>query len=173
MKSFETLLSALTYDSVSGNFYWKPRAVNTHRDKAWNTKYTSQPAGNINPQGYRVINKRDETGKTKLYQAHRLAWIFHYREVPQEEIDHINMDKTDNRICNLRLASKAENSQNKQKPSKRNKTGFLGVSFHQGKYAAHIVKDKKQYYLGSYSTPEEAYEKYTEAKRVLHPFGEL
>ena len=65
-------------------------------------------AGTINGRGYRwirVLNKR--------YQAHRLAWLFYYGEWPENEIDHINNDKDDNRITNLRDVTHGENQQNR------------------------------------------------------------
>ncbi len=62
----------------------------------------------------------------KMTGVHRIAWALHYGEYPADEIDHINGDGADNRICNLRLATSSQNNQNRRLSS-RNKTGVKGV----------------------------------------------
>lgn len=104
--------------------------------------------------------------------GHRLAWFLVNGEWPDREIDHINMDKGDNRICNLRLATRTQNKQNIQKPLPNNTSGFLGVSFDKtkGKYLASIRLNGVQKNLGRFSSPEEAHERYLAAKREYHEF---
>lgn len=86
------------------------------------------------------------------------------------EIDHINGDESDNRICNLRLATKSENQQNKRRPRKDNKAGLLGVCWFERakKWRAQITVNGECKYLGLYVTPEEAHAAYLTAKRELH-----
>jgi hypothetical protein len=108
----------------------------------------------------------------KMY-AHRAAWAVYHGEWPKHCIDHINRDKTDNRIANLREMPKALNLQNKEKQS-NNKTGYKGVYYcSRGlrHFKAQIGYGGKRYFLGSYSTPEEAYRVYCEAARKHHQFN--
>ena len=105
----------------------------------------------------------------KYHSAHRLAWLYYYGRWPDRSIDHINGIKTDNRICNLRDVSSAENSHNAHAPTRRNKFGLRGVTFHKNKYRAQIAVNRKLIYLGSFPTPEEAGAAYVSAKRKLHP----
>lgn len=79
-------------------------------------------AGCMN-HGYRdiLINKR-------TYKAHRLIWLYVYGVWPKHEIDHINHIKTDNRVCNLREATRTQNNKNASR-RKDNTTGVTGVGF--------------------------------------------
>ena len=93
----------------------------------------------------------------KRWQAHRIAWALHYGAWPKDQIDHINGVKTDNRICNLREATNAQNGKN-LKLSKANKTGIAGVCWSERyqNYRAYIKVDHKQKYLGTFKTIESA-----------------
>lgn len=84
-------------------------------------------------------------------------------------VDHINGDKLDNRRCNLRLATTAENIRNSAR-SVRNTSGFKGVSFDRsrGKWFASICANRKLKNLGRYATAEEAARVYDRAARELH-----
>lgn len=104
------------------------------------------------------------------YYAHRLAWLYMTGEIPKGMIDHINGNRLDNRICNLRDVSNTENIHNQTRAHSCNKTGFLGVSFDKNanKYRAMIKLDGKNKRLGLFLTAEAAHEAYLEAKRRLH-----
>ena len=86
------------------------------------------------------------------------------------DIDHINLDKSDNRFCNLRLATKSQNSANKTKMS-NNKSGYKVVSFLKSsqKWVAEIVKDGVRYFLGSFDDPIQAYKAY--CKKSVELYG--
>ena len=85
------------------------------------------------------------------------------------EIDHINGNKADNRISNLREASRVKNQQNQISAYKSNSTGLLGVSQHKpGVWRARLCVSGKNKSLGLFSSPELAHEAYKEAKRVFH-----
>ncbi len=88
------------------------------------------------------------------------------------EVDHINGDRLDNRRCNLRLATKAENVRN-QKLHKNNTTGFKGVCWDKrGKtFNAKIMLNRKTINIGRYETAEEAYAAYCKSAAEL--FGEF
>lgn len=147
------LKELLTYDPDTGIFY-RRQAVPGHK--------VGEVVG-FNWNGYKGI-KLDGKG----YQAHRLAWLYVYGEHPKHEIDHINRDKMDNRINNLRDIPKYRNRENQNAPYKNNKLGMQGVSKYRNKYKAQIQVQGKVTYLGTYSTPEEAHEAYKEAKKLYH-----
>ena len=93
----------------------------------------------------------------KRYQAHKLVWMLHNSASPICDIDHINRVRSDNRIENLRLATRAENCRN-TKIRTNNNTGTTGVCFKKGKnkYEVNINVDKKQIFIGAYSSKEAA-----------------
>lgn len=139
------LCSILNYEPLTGHFSRKTK----RRTNAFGT------VGNYRPDGYLVISI-----DKKLYLAHRLAWFFVTGKWPKETIDHINCDKSDNRWCNLREASLTQNNFNVG-IFKTNTTGYKGVSKAKfGKYRAVISLNNKQLHLGTFDTPEEAYQVY-------------
>ncbi len=105
----------------------------------------------------------------RRYWAHRVVWLLNTGHWPVHEIDHINGDKKDNRMSNLRCATRQLNAENMRKPSKRNKVGLLGVS-PAGKYhfKAQIGVSGRQIYLGRFKSKEEAHAAYVSAKRIYH-----
>lgn len=107
----------------------------------------------------------------KIYQAHRLAWFYVFEEWPNGDIDHINLDKVDNRISNLRIATPSENQAN---TSKRTKTlaALKGVTWHKcGKWQASVKVSGRAIYLGLFDTPEAAHIAYCAAAKVA--FGKF
>ena len=103
-----------------------------------------------------------------LYYAHRLAWLYIHGEWPKEMIDHINGDKGDNRIENLRDVPRSVNQQNLKGARVDNKSGLLGVSSHRYAFTAGIVIDGVHRHLGSFRSAEAAHDAYVAAKRSLH-----
>jgi hypothetical protein len=109
------------------------------------------------------------------YTLHRLVWIYFNGDIPDgAHIDHINRDRKNNRIENLRLAPNGhlDNAQNKTLEIK-NTSGFVGVNFHKKnkKWTASIGVNGKRIYLGSFSSAEGASEAYVKAKKELHLFS--
>jgi hypothetical protein len=102
--------------------------------------------------------------------ANRLAWFYMTGEWPADLVDHKNRARDDDRWENLRPATNAMNSQN-QGMYKNNTSGFIGVSFHRGRWRAHIRVNYKLIILGYYDTAEAAGAAYLEAKAVHHPFA--
>lgn len=127
--------------------------------------------GNPYSNGYLRVSYGPKGGN-KEYLVHRLVWLMHTGAWPEGEIDHINGDRQDNRIANLRCCTSSENKQNIKK-RKNNKSGYTGVSLFgkSGRWRADLTVNKKATYLGSFETPEEAYSAYLEAKSKLHQFN--
>jgi hypothetical protein len=124
-------------------------------------------AGCINSQGYRII-KIDG----RAYKAHRLAWLYVHKEWPASDIDHANMNRSDNRLSNLRSATRGQNVANSNKRS-NNSSGFRGVSFHKSsqKWVAQIGSRGRKSYIGLFSVPKDAASAYNQA--ALARFGEF
>lgn len=162
MLTCEVVKNLLTYDEATGDFYWKVKPSGPVK--------AGSKAGVITPYGYVMIRIFG-----RKYCAHRLAWLYVNGEWPSKYIDHINGQRSDNRIANLRQATKGENSQNTYKPRRNNKSKFLGVSLHKSsnKWVAQISIDYKKINLGLFETPELAHEAYVYAKRNLHKFNNL
>ena len=87
----------------------------------------------------------------RFYMVHRLIWLYAHGEWPKGEIDHINGDRGDNRLDNLRVVSRSTNMRNKKKHA-NNKSGICGVSWHKRdrNWCAFIDQDGKKVWLGSY-----------------------
>lgn len=155
----EYLKEILNYDPGTGIFTWK---VKTH---AQSRIQVGGIAGNASSNEYvRIcINK-------KYYQAHRLAWLFVYGVFPQSELDHINRNKTDNRICNLRIVTTSENQKNTGL-RKDNKSGSKGVCWHKGiqRWVANMRKNGKVIFLGSFKEKNEATRAYQKASLEMYP----
>ncbi len=103
------------------------------------------------------------------YKAHRLAWLYCFGEFPVQQLDHIDNNRSNNSLDNLREASTLENSFNKQ-ISSLNTTGYKGVSIDKrsNRYRAYITINGKQKSLGYYATAAEAGQAYIEAAQALH-----
>lgn len=157
-----TVRAALDYDPGSGLLFWRVREGVLPR---WNTRFAGKPAGCPDGQfGYITIrlNKR-------LYQAHRLVWLHVHGEWPLAVLDHIDGNPTNNRLENLRPATRAENNRNRTKrPGQTSR--FKGVSWDRrtGKWFAQIMLGKKTFPLGFHDTEEAAYAAYCEAAERYH-----
>ena len=106
----------------------------------------------------------------RLYQAHRLAWLYVHGVWPANHIDHIDGNPANNRIENLRDVSHSVNMQNMRKAKSTNKsTGVMGVYRIGKRFQAKIVVDRKVRHLGMFDTPELAHAAYLAEKRLHHP----
>lgn len=107
-----------------------------------------------------------------LYKAHRLVWLYVNGEFPSGDIDHVNGVRDDNRIDNLRDASRAQNQQN-MKLYANNTSGYPGVVWDKsrGKWAARINVGGVMKNLGRFSEPGDAFLAYQDAKRKHHAFN--
>ena len=118
-----------------------------------------------NNKGYiRVSWDRGAAGRVREY-AHRLIWFMHNGTIPEgAEIDHIDMDKSNNRIENLRAVCRSGNQQNR-----RHKGYFKETR--SGKFRAEIKLNGKSKHLGLHNTEAEARTAYLTAKEKLHPMA--
>jgi hypothetical protein len=104
----------------------------------------------------------------KKYMLHRIIFLLHHGFLP-DCIDHIDRDKRNNRIENLRQVTFSQNQMNRGK-QKNNTSGFKGVSWHSdiSKWGASIKIDKKQKHLGYFQTAEAAYQSYLDSSQIFH-----
>ncbi len=152
------LRSILDYAPEIGSFSWN---VDLNRPGR-----ASGPAGTITKTGYIQIGIN-----SKLYLAHRLAWLHFHGSWPKQFLDHANGNRTDNRIANLREASRVDNNRNRGLSS-YNSSGFKGVVVRpDGRISARLGVAGKQVHLGYFSSLQEANAAYeAEAKRVFGQF---
>jgi len=150
----EYLREILSYDPTTGIFMWRKKFNRTFPE--------GKVAGSKHSAGYISISVFNQK---RL--AHRLAWLYMTGNWPVEHIDHINGNKQDNRFVNLREVNRFQNLQNITKPTKANKSGFLGVSAHQGKWRMQLMVNRKRIKISGFNTPEEAHQCYVETKSKL------
>jgi hypothetical protein len=152
------LLEVLDYDPNTGIFRWKVKVSNF-------VKVGGQ-AGMVRRDGYRAISFGE-----RLYTAHRLAWFYVHGFWPVDQLDHVNRERDDNRIANLREATRGQNMQNRVM-SPDNLSGFKCVQKSKsGRWTARIVIAGKRKRLGWFDTPEQAHAAYVDAAK--HYFGEF
>lgn len=163
MPTAQRLREVFDYNPETGFFYWRERT---------GTRVTiGKVAGFVHRQRrHRYIHF---DGKNHL--AHRLAWLYVYGEWPENEIDHINRNPDDNRIANLRKATRAQNGSNVGR-LRNNTSGYKGVTWHKGakKWMAQIQVEEKFVYLGLFDDPAIAHSAYAAASKKYHgEFGRL
>lgn len=128
---------------------------------------TNKRAGYVGKIGYRFVGVR-----SKPYYEHRLVWAMHHGKFPDKFIDHINRDKTDNRIENLREVCQTQNMWNTEKPLSKY-SGRRGVTWckRRKKWKAQIRVFGKQVNLGNFDCPELAEFVYSLAKERYHRYN--
>lgn len=159
----DILRQLLDYDPETGVLTWRHRGLEwftagpgrslANVAACWNSKFAGKPAlATDNGQGY-------ASGKClgKTLKAHRVIWAIVHGAWPDGEIDHINGDPMDNRLCNLRCVSHGENMRN-QKRRADNSSGVAGVYLVPGysRWRAQIKLHGKRFHLGYFATFEEA-----------------
>jgi hypothetical protein len=139
-----TLRRTFVYDAATGLFYRVGR-------------YPARPSGRINSRGYVTLKINGRT-----YFAHRLAWLYIYGEWPNAIIDHINRERDDNRLHNLRDVSSSQNNLNRTIDTKgRGVSGRKGITVLKRKdgtlrYQATMCRDGDVVYLGLFDDIEDA-----------------
>ena len=138
------LHSALKYDADTGLFTWVKPTSNRVKPDA--------PAGVLKNEGYIIVGF-----KSRQHLAHRLAWFYSYGEWPKGEIDHINRNRQDNRLVNLRDTTRSENARNTgARPN--SSSGIKGISWDKlcKRWRVQMRANGKQTYIGVFKTIEEA-----------------
>lgn len=157
----------LSYDAETGVLTWKERTEAEDARKGRRTTFNKQFAGKeaftAKSGGYRVGRMFDV-----LYKAHRVAWAIHHAKWPDGSIDHINGDKSDNRIVNLRIVDASGNAKN-SKMFSHNTSGYIGVGWYKayGKWEAHIQNEKKRIFLGYFDSIDDAVAARKKAERDM------
>lgn len=144
MLTQQTLKEYLHYCPNTGIFTWIKSPINSIK--------INSLAGTISTDDYVVI-RFDK----KRYQAHRLVWLYLYGAFPITDIDHIDHDRSNNKLLNLRTATKQVNNKNASKRVDNN-SGYTGVCWNKKdkRWAAYIRAGKVFTYLGNFKVLEDA-----------------
>lgn len=157
MITAESLRRIFSYDAETGVFVRK--VTTSSRAQAW------MAVGSNDMYGYLTVRIEGRS-----YKLHRLAWLFVYGCWPEGDIDHMNGNRADNRIANLRDVPRAVNLQNMRAASSHNRsTGVLGVyPAKAGRFCAAISAANKKQHIGTFDTEAEASQAYIAEKRRIH-----
>lgn len=163
----EMVSQLVDYDRDTGRLFWKPRDLSLFPLRRVGLAFNSTHAGKeaftaTDSRGYKSGRIFDKT-----YPAHRVAWAAVYGDWP-DVIDHINGVRTDNRLCNLRNVTKADNSRNRRGTGKP-----FGVSYDasRGLWRARATVNYREVHIGYYQTEALAIVARAEASIALgfHP----
>lgn len=154
----ERLKEYLLYDPLTGEFIMKERPRNEFANAATYARHLARvgkPIGCPNNGGYVKIHIDG-----KYYSAHRLVWLLVHGEIPEYptwEIDHVNGDRGDNRLKNLRKVTKSDNQRNGARRV-NNRSGVTGVNWVRSKrrWIARIWDGPHHRYLGAFKNLEDA-----------------
>jgi hypothetical protein len=142
-------------DYKEGKLFWKKQPSSVIS--------VGSEAGHINLHGYvqiKIFNKR--------FYAHRIIFFMFNGYFPQE-VDHIDGNKSNNKIENLRASTKSQNNMNSKK-RKDNTSGIKGITWdkHRKKWKTYLQSNKIRYYLGSYVDIEMATQVINEFRKQQH-----
>lgn len=160
MNTIKGTLGDLDYNPATGVMRWLKDISCAHIKKG-------AIAGTLDGAGYISIGVSG-----KKMRAHRVAWFKTYGYWPKFEVDHINGNRSDNRIANLREATRRQNGRNCAKPV-TNKSGVKGVCWdaNRNKWLAQIKFNGRPVHIGRFSLISDAEKAYTATSRSL--FGEF
>lgn len=152
----ERLRDLVIYDGATGVF--------RHRNPVGLRVKAGDVAGSVNDRGYVKV-----VVDGKSYRAHALAWLYVHGRWPEGRLDHRDLDRSNNRIDNLREATGSQNQANRSKQA-NNTSGYKGVYWlkSQKKWLAKVVRNGKQYHLGLHDTVEAAHAAYKAGSERLH-----
>lgn len=121
-------------------------------------------AGSLDVHGYVQLR----IGR-KNYKGHHLAWLYVYGELPTQALDHVDLNRSNNAIWNLRYLTPQQHVQHRGR-NKNNSSGYRGVSRCKmtGRWIAQLKVNYKCVWLGRHDTPEAAYEAYRQGAAKYH-----
>ena len=174
LPAIDDIRKVLSYDAGTGKFKWLVMPIEFSKshvhNRSWNARRSGKEAfTSTNTNGYK---KGSVLGV--FVSAHRVAWALHYGKWPDGHIDHINGDRADNRIENLRDVFHNQNCQNRAATC-LNKSGQVGVRYHSGQGLWHARigggGGKSFKHIGVYKTFDEAVSarKKAEIEMGYHP----
>lgn len=175
------LREILNYCPETGVLTWKLRPAHMFSSRGSTPREAVAHSWNLKNAGKRAFIALNGNGYFqgvafgKKYCAHRVIWAIQFGEWPHDEVDHINGDRGDNRLSNLRAATHAENTRNRDYSTK-NRWGSQGVCYRKdkAKWTATIILNGKRSWLGYHDTVEQAHQAYCEAAMRLHgPFTKI
>lgn len=155
LPSLETLNEWLNYEPETGELTWKKR-----RSTGGRIREVGDLATKVGPRGYHRVVIGGE-----YYQAHRVCWSIYHQDLlqPDEILDHVNGDRSDNRLCNLREVKLWENNHNRVTNS--DVTGTHYYPHGENHWKASLKVNGMRHSLGCYATREEAVEARRAAER--------
>ena len=163
----------LNYDPDTGAFTWRSRPrhhfVSDRGEWQWNPKHAGRVAGAKHNGAYGKVYWTIRLARVPIL-AHRLAWLLVHGDPWPHEIDHIDGDPLNNRIANLRLATRSQQSANSRRQAQGTQTGVKGVTPNPSSngYDARITVSGKTHYIGHFRTIEDAAEARRKAAIKLH-----
>lgn len=169
------LRECLVLDLVTGELTWRTRPREHFATKrscsTWNARYAGKRSGSLLPIGYWLI-ALTFAGRQRGLLSHRVIFALATGAWPVDEVDHKNGRRSENRLNNLREATRVENCQN-QPVNPRNTSGFPGVSRvkRSGKWMAKVNTGGRCVYRREFDTPQKASAAYLAAKAEFHPFA--
>ena len=165
------LLNLFRYDPLTGVLFWRERPRSHFSSdrgwNMWNSKFSGREAGSFRKDGYATVSIDSEA-----YEIHRIVWKLHVGRDPRVFIDHIDGDKFNNRISNLREATSCQNNSN-AKARRNKKSAYKGVSVRQGngskvKYIAVVRSQGVKQHIAVCDTELEAHLAYVKKAKELH-----
>jgi hypothetical protein len=154
------------WDHIKG---YEGRYKVSSKGRVWSIRRNKIMKPDLNKDGYYYL-KLSKLKNTKHYPIHRLvAMTFYFVDNYENlQVDHIDRDKTNNYLLNLRFCTRAENCRN-QAMQKTNKSGYKGVYQEpSNRWRAQITINNRKKHLGIFTKKEEAYEAYKKASKELH-----
>jgi hypothetical protein len=176
LPSTKFLRECFDYDPNKGNLKWRERPLKhfscKRTQRHFNNRFVGKTAGYNRPDLYKKINLKYRN-KVRTYQLHRVIWKIHHGEDPgKHQVDHIDRNPSNNKICNLRLATQSQNTANTKKKGNQRYKGVTSKCSPKRKlkYRAQIQVEGKKMNLGHFRTAKEAALRYDEVAK--QHFGE-
>lgn len=156
----------LRFDPLTGKIWW------AKQNQSGRPRQLDVPLGKLNRDGYLAFDIRlPGSLKTKKLLNHRVGWFLYYGVWPESFLDHVNGERVDNKIANLRNATMKQNNQNRRGYSKSS-SSYKGVSWEQNRFwKASIYDCGSNKRLGNFVLEEDAARAYDKAAKLI--FGDF